>query len=59
VQETGLEMLEQALRVLRGEAAVAPSRELSLSITKAEEAVMWREKVDLHQQPHQSDVEGD
>jgi len=37
--------LEEALTALRGEAATAPSRELSLSITKAEEALMWRQKV--------------
>ena len=42
--------MEQALSVLRGEAEGAPSRELSLSITKAEEALMWREKVYLPEQ---------
>ena len=39
-ESTGVEMLVQALMVLQGEADMAPSRELSLSITKAEEAVM-------------------
>ena len=56
MEETGLGLLEQALSALRREAAGRPSRELSLSITKAEEAVMWREKV---VPPPQSEVAGD
>jgi len=37
--------LEEALTALQCEAVIAPSRELSLSITKAEEALMWRQRI--------------
>ena len=51
VESTGLEMLVRALSILRMEAEGAPSRELSLSITNAEQALMWRAKVSVPGSP--------
>lgn len=50
-EQTGGEALEEALVVLRREAGAAPSRELSLAMTKTEEALMWRQRVCLPDEP--------
>lgn len=44
-ESTSVQMLKDVLATLQREATAGSSRELSIAITKTEEALMWREKV--------------